>query len=221
MKNNVEIVGKKIGMTQVFDNQDHLIPVTIIEAGPCPITQIKTLKKDGYSAIQFGFRIQKRHRLSKGILGHFKKSEVSPVANLFEFRTENIEEFNLGENLSVSDFNQSEKVDLIGITKGRGFQGVVKRWNFSGGRASHGSMSHRRGGSYGNCQWPGEIQKGKKMPGHMGSSRCTVQNLLIIKIIKEKNLILIKGSIPGHIGGLIRIRKAIKHKNLISKISRK
>lgn len=212
MKDNIEIVGKKIGMTQVFDDQNRLIPVTVIEAGPCPIVQVKDIEKDGYKAVQFGFREQKEHRLSKAALGHMKKANVSPVADLFEFRTSNTDEFNVGEDLLVTRFNQGEKVDLIGVTKGRGFQGVVKRWGFRGGRASHGSMSHRRGGSYGNCQWPGEVQKGKKMPGRMGGHRRTVQNLVIVKVIEDKNLILVKGSIPGTIGGLVRIRKAIKTK---------
>jgi large subunit ribosomal protein L3 len=209
---NVALLGKKIGMTQVFDEDNRLVPVTVIEAGPCPVTQVKSTEKDGYDAVQIGYRPQKEHRLSKAALGHFKKAGVEPVAELQEFRTNGDAELSVGDILTVEKFEEGQKIDVIGTTKGRGFQGVVKRHGFSGGPASHGSMFHRRGGSYGMCQWPGHVIKGKKMPGHMGDARRTVQNLQIVKVVAEKNLILIKGSIPGSRGSLVTVRTAVKNK---------
>jgi large subunit ribosomal protein L3 len=209
---NIALLGKKIGMTQVFDDANRMIPVTVIEAGPCPVTQVKSTEKDGYDAIQIGFRSQKEHRLTKAALGHFKKAGVEPVAELSEFRTSGETDINLGDMLTVERFEAGQKVDVIATTKGRGFQGVVKRYGFAGGPASHGSMFHRRGGSYGMCQWPGHVIKGKKMPGHMGDVSRTVQNLEIVKVIADKNLILVKGSIPGSRGGYVTVRTAIKTK---------
>lgn len=212
MKENIEILGKKIGMTQVFLNDGKLIPVTVVELGPCTILQIKTKEKDNYNAIQIGFKEQSEKRSTKAHLGHIKKTGKRPVMHIAEFRTEKINDFNVGQNLDVTQFIEGEKVDVISKTKGRGFQGVVKRWGFSGGPRSHGSMFGRQGGSYGNCQWPGEVQKGKKMPGRMGGDRMSVQNLLIVKINRENNTLLIKGSFPGYNGSLLRVRKAKKHK---------
>ena len=209
---NIALLGKKIGMTQVFDDANRMIPVTVIEAGPCPVTQVKSTEKDGYDAIQIGFRKQKEHRLTKAALGHFKKAGVEPVAELSEFRTNGDTELNLGDVLTVERFEAGQKIDVVATSKGRGFQGVVKRYGFAGGPASHGSMFHRRGGSYGMCQWPGHVIKGKKMPGHMGDVQRTVQNLEVVKVIAEKNLILVKGSIPGARGGLVTVRTAIKTK---------
>ncbi len=206
------LLGKKIGMTQVFDENNRLVPVTVIEAGPCPVTQVKTSEKDGYSAVQIGFRAQKEHRLSKAALGHFKKAGVEPLAELREFRVENEGELNVGDVLTVEKFEAGQKIDVIGTSKGRGFQGVVKRYGFAGGPASHGSMFHRRGGSYGMCQWPGHVIKGKKMPGHMGDVQRTVQNLTVVKVLADKNLILVKGSIPGSRGSLVSVRTAVKSK---------
>jgi len=199
-------------MTQVFDDDNRLIPVTVIEAGPCPVTQVKSEEKDGYDAIQIGYRPQKSQRLSKAALGHFKKAGVEPVAELQEFRTNGDNGLNVGDILTVEKFESGQKIDVVGISKGRGFQGVVKRYGFSGGPASHGSMFHRRGGSFGMCQWPGHVIKGKKMPGHMGDARRTVQNLQIVKVDAEKNLILIKGSVPGSRGSLVTVRTAVKQK---------
>ncbi len=209
---NINLLGKKLGMTQVFDAERRLVPVTVIEAGPCPVTQIKTAETDGYCAVQIGFRAQKAQRLSKAERGHLAKSGVDPVSELQEFRTEDDHGLNCGDILTVERFSEGEKIDIIGTSKGRGFQGVVKRYGFAGGPASHGSMFHRRGGSYGMCQWPGHVIKGKKMPGHMGDVRRTVQNLEIVKIIPEKNLILVKGSVPGSRNGFITIRTAKKQK---------
>lgn len=200
-------------MTQVFDNENCLIPVTVIEAGPCSVTQVKSGGKDGYNAVQIGYRKQKEHRMTKAELGHLKKADVDPVAELSEFRTVDEPDVKVGDTLTVEHFEEGQKIDVIGTSKGRGFQGVVKRHGFAGGPASHGSMFHRRGGSYGFCQWPGHVIKGKKMPGRMGGDQRTVQNLEIVKIIAEKNLILIKGSIPGSRGGLITVRNAVKKKS--------
>ncbi len=199
-------------MTQVFDDENRLIPVTVIEAGPCPVTQVKSADTDGYDAIQIGYRPQKSHRMTKAAIGHFAKAGVEPMAELQEFRTNGKSELNVGDVLTVERFEAGQKIDVVGTTKGRGFQGVVKRYGFGGGPASHGSMFHRRGGSYGMCQWPGHVIKGKKMPGHMGDVRRTVQNLEIVKIDTENNLILVKGSIPGSRGSLVTVRTAIKQK---------
>ena len=199
-------------MTQVFDDESRLVPVTVIEAGPCPVTQIKGVDKDGYAAVQIGFRAQKAHRLSKAALGHFKKAGVDPLAELREFRLKGEAEFSVGDVLTVDRFEAGQKIDVIGTSKGRGFQGVVKRYGFAGGPASHGSMFHRRGGSYGMCQWPGHVIKGKKMPGHMGDVQRTVQNLEIVQVIADKNLLLIKGSVPGSRGSLLTVRTAVKKK---------
>jgi large subunit ribosomal protein L3 len=208
----VALLGKKIGMTQVFDDENRLIPVTVIEAGPCPVTQVKTSDKDGYAAVQIGYRPQKQQRLSKAARVHFKKAGVDTHAELSEFRTDDGAELNVGDILTVDRFEAGQKIDVIGTSKGRGFQGVVKRYGFAGGPASHGSMFHRRGGSYGMCQWPGHVIKGKKMPGHMGDVQRTVQNLTIVKVLADENLILVKGSIPGSRGSLVTVRSAVKNK---------
>ena len=199
-------------MTQVFDDANRLVPVTVIEAGPCPVVQIKSTERDGYDAVQLGYRPQKEQRLSNAERGHFKNAGVEPHAELQEFRTNGDVDVSVGDILRVDRFEEGEKIDIIGTSKGRGFQGVVKRYGFSGGPASHGSMFHRRGGSYGMCQWPGHVIKGKKMPGHMGDVRRTQQNLKIVKIIAEKNLILVKGSIPGARGSHVTVRTAVKKK---------
>ena len=197
-------------MTQVYSETGELVPVTVIEAGPCPVVQVKREATDGYNAIQIGFGSKKDKNTSKAALGHFKKAGTSALRLLREIRLESEPTEEVGSSLSIEMFEGEPKVDVIGTTKGRGFQGVVKRWNFSGGPASHGSMFHRRGGSYGMCQWPGEVIKGKKMPGHFGTDRRTVQNLKVVKILPEKNLILVKGSVPGATGSTVLVRKAIK-----------
>lgn len=199
-------------MTQVFDDANRLTPVTVIEAGPCPVTQLKSADKDGYDAVQIGYRRQKEHRLSSAARGHLRKAGVEPVAELGEFRLNGEPDVAVGDVLTVERFEEGQKIDVIGTTKGRGFQGVVKRHGFAGGPKTHGSMFHRRGGSYGMCQWPGHTLKGKKMPGHMGDARRTVQNLTIVKVVADKNLILVKGSIPGSRGSLVTVRTAVKGK---------
>lgn len=199
-------------MTQVFDEANRLHPVTVVQVGPCPITQLKTIESDGYNAVQIGFGEQKESRLNRPQLNHLKKAKADPVSYLQEFRVEDTGAFEVGKVLTVESFKEGDMIDVIGTTKGRGFQGVVRRYRFGGGPATHGSMSHRRGGSYGMCQWPGHIIKGKKMPGHMGDVRRTVQNLEVIKVVPEKNLLMIKGSIPGSNGSLVTVRTAKKRR---------
>jgi large subunit ribosomal protein L3 len=211
---NIEILGKKLGMTQVYDAENNLVPVTIVEAGPCPVLQVKTNDNDGYSAVQIGYnpRGKAPNKTNKPAEGHAAKANAEVQHLSKEFRVLDGHELTQGKILTVEDFNEISMVDVVSTTKGRGFQGVVKRWNFGGGPASHGSMFHRRGGSYGLCQWPGRVFKNKKMPGHMGDVQRTTQNLKIVKIIPEKNIILIKGSVPGHKGGILTIRTAKKIK---------
>lgn len=206
------LLGKKVGMTSIFDENNQLVPVTIVEAGPCPVTQIKTADKDGYTAVQVGYGVKKESRVKEPVRGHLKKAGVEPVRLLREFRVEDTDGYGAGDVLTVEKFTAGEKVDVISVTKGRGFQGVVKRFGFAGGPASHGSMFHRRGGSFGCRQDPGRVIKGKKMPGHMGNVRRTVQNLPIVQILPEKNVILIKGSLPGPNGGLVTVRPSKKRR---------
>lgn len=206
------LLGRKVGMTQVYDDNNNLVPVTVVQAGPCPVLQLKTQDQDGYTAVQIGFEAQNPQRLNKPQLGHFKKAGVDPVREISEFRTPDVDSVKVGDVFTVSQFTEGQMVDIIGTTKGKGFQGVVKRYGFSGGPASHGSMTHRRGGSYGMCQWPGRVYKGRKMPGHTGNRRRTTQNLQIVKVIEGENLILIKGSVPGSNGSLVHIRNAKKAK---------
>jgi large subunit ribosomal protein L3 len=206
------ILAKKIGMTQIFDDSNRLLPVTVLEAGPCPVVQVKSKATDGYNAVQIGFGAQKEHRLTKAERGHLAKGKVSPVRELREFRTETPEDYKVGDILTVDAIEAGIKVDVIGTTKGKGFQGVMKRFGYAGGPASHGSMFHRRGGSFGCRQTPGHVYKGKNMPGHQGDVQRTVQNLVVVKTIPEKNLVLVLGSLPGPNGSTVLIRPAKKAK---------
>lgn len=199
-------------MTQVYDGENTLVPVTVIEAGPCPVTQIKTAQSDGYEAVQIGFSAQKEQRMTKPALGHFKKAGTENLRKLAEFRVENASEFKLGDVITVAKFSEGQMVDVIGTTKGRGFQGVMKRYNFDGQPQTHGHMMHRRPGSVGCRQTPGHVYKGRKMPGHMGQVRCTTQNHPIVKVLEDKNILLIKGSIPGAKGDIVIVRPAKKAK---------
>lgn len=199
-------------MTQVYDGENTLVPVTVIEAGPCPVTQIKTAQSDGYEAVQIGFGAQKEQRMTKPALGHFKKAGTENLRKLAEFRVENASEFKLGDVITVAKFSEVQMVDVIGTTKGRGFQGVMKRYNFDGQPQTHGHMMHRRPGSVGCRQTPGHVYKGRKMPGHMGQVRCTTQNHPIVKVLEDKNILLIKGSIPGAKGDIVIVRPAKKAK---------
>ncbi len=206
------ILGTKLGMTQIYDENNVLIPVTVVEAGPCPVIQVKTTETDGYNAVQLGYRATKEHRLSKAGLGHLKKAGQEPLSRLSEVRLNRDPECKPGDVVTVEAFEEGQMVDVIGVTKGKGFQGVVKRFRVAGGPASHGSMFHRRIGSVGMRQTPGRVWKTQKMPGQMGSKRRTVQNLRIIKVDAEKNVLLVRGALPGSIGGTVVVRAAIKNR---------
>jgi large subunit ribosomal protein L3 len=213
MKDTRIVLGKKIGMTQVFNKQSRLIPVTVVEAMPCFIAQLKDAHKDGYCAVQLAYGNRREINVSKPIKGHLKNAGLGCCAGFKEFRLENLDGYNVGDPIDFSIFQMGELIDVVGETKGHGFQGVMKRHGFSGGPASHGSMFHRRGGSYGCRQWPGHVWKGRKMPGHDGSLRRTVQNLEIVDLILDKNLLLLKGSFPGANGSVVILRKAKKNKS--------
>ncbi|MDS0526799.1 50S ribosomal protein L3 [Clostridium sp. SHJSY1] len=204
------IIGKKIGMTQVFDENGKVVPVTVVEAGPCVVIQKKTIEKDGYEAIKVGFGEVREKLLNKPAKGQFVKAGVSLRRTLKEFRLENSSEYEVGQEITADVFAAGEKVDVSGVSKGKGFQGVIKRWNAQRGPMSHGSKFHRAPGSMGASSDPSKTFKNKKMPGHMGAVNTTVMNLEVVKIIAEKNLILIKGGIPGPNKGTVVIRNAVK-----------
>lgn len=202
------ILGKKIGMTQVFTDSGEFIPVTVIEAGPCVVVQKKTVENDGYNAVQVGFQDIKEKLINKPLKGHFAKSKVDHKKYLREFRDDSLE-LNEGDTITVEQFSEGEKVDVTGISRGKGFAGTVKRWNFSRGPMTHGSHFHRAPGSIGSVD-AARVFKGQKLPGRMGNQRKTIKNLEIVKVDKEKNLLLIKGSIPGAKKGLVIIKGAYK-----------
>ena len=206
------LIGKKLGMTSVYDENGTAVPVTVIEAGPCVVVQRKENDKDGYAAIQLGFEAQKEQRLNKPALGHFKKAGVEARRILKEFRIDEGAEVNVGDVIDANAFAEVPFVDIVATGKGRGFQGVVKRYDFGGGRASHGGGWTRRPGSIGMCEHPARVFKNKKMPGHMGSKRVTTQNLKVIQVRPDENLILVKGSVPGANGGIVTIKEALKKK---------
>lgn len=207
------LLGKKIGMTQVYDAQNVLVPVTVVEAGPCPVVQIKTVATDGYNAVQLGFGAKKAKNASRAETNHAKKAglETTP-RELSEVRLAEAPTVKAGDVVTVAAFAEGQIVDVIGISKGKGFQGVVKRFRVGGGPASHGSMFHRRIGSIGMRQTPGRSWKNQRMPGHMGSDQRTVQNLRIVKVIADKNLLLVKGAIPGANGDTVIVRAGKKAK---------
>ncbi len=205
------LLGKKIGMTQVYDAQNVLVPVTVVEAGPCPVVQIKTTQVDGYNAVQLGFSKQKSKNASKAEKNHAAKAGLEDAPRVLnEVRLEEASSLKIGDVITVSAFTEGQLVDVIGVTKGKGFQGVVKRFRVGGGPATHGSMFHRRIGSIGMRQTPGRVWKNQAMPGHMGQLRVTTQNLTLVKILPEKNLLLVKGAIPGANGDDVIVRTAIK-----------
>lgn len=204
------LLGKKLGMTQLYDAKNVLVAATVIEAGPCPVIQVKTIENDGYHAVQLGFGTQKEHRVTRQLAGHFKKAGVTPVRRLGEVRLKEPATVKPGDILTVSVFEVGQKVDVIGTTKGRGFQGVVKRHGAAGGPASHGSMFHRRIGSIGMRQTPGRTWKNQSMPGHMGDVRRTVLNLRVLKVDVERNLVLVQGAVPGSKGSDVVVRASVK-----------
>ena len=202
------ILGRKIGMTQVWDENDNVVPVTVIQAGPCAISQVKTKETDGYCAVQIGFGDVKVKNVTKPMKGHFAKAGVAPVRYLREVRVPEGEEHTCGELVTVANFADCKLVDVIGRSKGKGFQGTIKRWNFNAGPKTHGSHNYRDHGSVGQCSTPSRIHKGVKMPGHMGDERVTVRNLQVVRVDEEQNLILVKGAIPGAKNGLVQVRMA-------------
>ena len=206
------ILGKKIGMTQVFTENGEVVPVTVVEAGPVSITQIKTVENDGYQAIQVGFVDAKEKALNKPQKGHLAKAGVLK-RKLKEFRVDSLEGYEVGQELKADIFAEGEKIDVTGISKGKGFQGPIKRHGQSRGPETPGSRYHRRPGSMGACSYPGRVFKNKKLAGHMGSVKVTVQNLEVVKVDAEKNLLLIKGAIPGAKGSVVTVKAAIKGSN--------
>ncbi len=205
------IIGRKIGMTQVFEESGKVAPVTVIEAGPCPIVQLKTKEKDGYQAVQLAFGKHKESRTNKPKLGHFSKAQLDSMPILREFRVNSLNDVSVGSTVDVNLFSEGELVDVTGTSKGHGFSGVVKRWKFAGGRKSHGGEQDlRRPGSIGASATPSRVFKGKRMAGRSGAKRHTVQNLSIIQADAERNLLVVKGAVPGPKNGLLLIRKASK-----------
>ncbi len=198
-------------MTRIFKD-DKAIPVTVIKAGPCVVVQKKTVETDGYNAIQIGFEEIPERKANKPLMGHFKKAQVQPMRYLREFRVDNVDDYEIGQKIDVSIFSEGEKIDLIGKSKGRGYSGVMKRWNFSGGEKTHGSKFHRDLGSTGNASYPSKVFKGKKMAGQYGNERVTIQNSEVVYIDVQNNLIAVKGGVPGARGGLVTIREAVKAK---------
>ena len=207
------ILGKKLGMTQVFAADGRRIPVTVVEAGPCVVMQKKSTATDGYNALQVAFAAKKSHRTSKPEMGHFRKAGQGAFRYLRELAADNVDEFNVGDAITCGNvFAAGDIVDVTATSKGKGFQGVIKRWNFSGGRATHGSMFHRAPGSIGASAWPSRVFKGKKMAGHLGDERVTIMNLEVVLTDPEEGLIALKGAVPGNPGGYVLIRDAVKRK---------
>ena len=205
------IIGKKIGMTQIFDEKGKVIPVTVIEAGPCVVTQKKTVENDGYNAVQIGFGDQKPQRVSKPLAGHFKKGDVAPKKTLREFRLDDVSAMNVGDILKADVFAAGDKVDVAGVSKGKGYQGVIKRFGQHRLRESHGTGPvARHAGSMGAISNPSRVFPGKRLPGHMGCVRVTVQNLTVVKVDTENNLIAVKGAVPGSKGTIVTLANSVK-----------
>ena len=204
------ILGKKIGMTQVFREDGTMVPVTVVLAGPCPVTQIKTVDHDGYDAVQMAFMPVREKLITKPQMGHLKKAGVEAHKYVKEFRLDDCGQYQVGSVIKADVFEAGARVDVTGTSKGKGFEGNIKRWNQARGRKTHGSHSYRVAGSLGACTYPGEVFKTKRLPGHMGRERITVQNLEIVRSDAERNLLLIKGAIPGANGGLVLVKSTVK-----------
>jgi len=200
------LLARKIGMTQMFVN-DRAVGATVIETKPCTVVQVKTMDKDGYNALQLGYDPVRESRVTRPLAGHYKKAGVAPHRHLFEVRVDNPEDYSPGTELGVDMFTEGEKISVSGNSRGLGFQGVIKRWNFAGGPKSHGSHFHRRPGSIGNCVKPGRVIKGKKMPGQMGNRRVTNRGLVVLRVDPERNLLIVKGSTPGPRGTILELVK--------------
>ena len=206
------LIGKKVGMTQIFDEQGKVIPVTVIEAGPCIVAQVKTVENDGYDAIQLGFGDVKENKVIKPVKGHYAKVNLTPKKHLREFRLDSVENVKVGDELKADTFEVGDKLDIQGTSKGKGFQGVIKRHGQSRGPMGHGSMYHRRPGSMGPTSTPGRVFKGKRLPGHMGAQTVTIQNLEVVRVDLDKNVILVKGSVPGANGAILKLKASVKQK---------
>ena len=205
------LVGKKLGITQLFDANGNVLPVPVIEAGPCVVVQKKTIETDGYEAVQVGFEDLKASKVNKPQKGHFAKGDVAPKKVLREFRLEDISAINVGDLLKADVFAEGEHVDVTGTSKGKGYAGVIKRWNFARLKMSHGTGPvARHGGSLGACSTPSRVMKGKKMAGHLGAERVTVQNLDVVKVDAENNIIAVKGAVPGPKGGIVVLKNSVK-----------
>lgn len=202
------ILGRKLGMTQIFDEDDNFVPVTVVLAGPCIVSQVKTKGTDGYEAIQIGFGDIKDKKVNKPMSGHFEKAGVKPMRYLREVRVDDASQYTTGDQVTVKDFADVKAVDVTGTSKGKGFQGTVKRWNFSRGPMAHGSRNQREPGSIGQCAYPARVRLGLHMSGHMGDERVTVRNLKLVRVDAEQNLMLIKGAVPGGKNALVSIRMA-------------
>ena len=204
------LLGKKIGMTQIFTEDGQVVPVTVVEAGPEVVTQIKTVETDGYNAVQVGYEDQKAHRVNKPMNGHYEKAGVAPKKHLAEFRIEDGETYELGQEITVADFEEGMKIDITVIGIGKGTQGNIKRHGHHRGPMSHGSKHKRLAGALAAGTYPSRVFKGNKAPGRMGRDKITVQNVVLVKVIADRNLMLVKGAVPGKKGGVVRIRPAIK-----------
>lgn len=205
------LIGKKIGMTQIFDETGKVVPVTVVEAGPCVVSMKKTVENDGYAAVQLGFGDVKPNRVKKPLAGHFAKADVAPKKVLKEFRFDDTDAYNVGDIVKADVFEAGAKIDVTGTSKGKGTAGVIKRWNFHRLKESHGTGPNvRHGGSIGMCSSPSRVFKGKKMNGHLGAEKVTIQNLTVVKVDAENNLIAVKGAIPGPNKGIVVIKDAVK-----------
>ena len=205
------ILGKKIGMTQIFTAEGRVVPVTVVEAGPCPVVQKKTVATDGYNAIQLGFSVLRESLSNKPRKGHFQKASLKPMRYVREFRISDVESFEIGQEVKVDLFTVGDKIDVVGTSKGKGFAGMIKRHNASRGPMAHGSKYHRRTGSLG-AKGPARVFKGRELPGRMGGERVTIQNLEVVRVDAEKNLILIKGAVPGANKSLLILKPSVKAK---------
>jgi large subunit ribosomal protein L3 len=203
----IGLIGRKVGMTQLFDEGGEAIPVTIIEAGPCTVTELRSAQRDGYTAVQLGFGTRKESRFTRPVLGQFKKRNLPPQRDLREFRVDSIEGLEVGQSLDVSIFEKGRRVDIQGVTKGRGFAGVVKRYGFVTGHASHGPTAGKQPGSIGASAYPSRVIKGKRLPGRMGGVNLTIKNLEVVAINPEQNVLMVRGAVPGPANGLVVVKK--------------
>ncbi|NOT33819.1 MAG: 50S ribosomal protein L3 [Candidatus Eisenbacteria bacterium] len=205
----IGLIGKKVGMTQIYNERGDVLPVTVIEAGPCTVTEVRTPERNGYSAVQLGFGTNKESRFLRPVLGQFKTRNLPPSRYVKEFRVEDASEFQPGQSLTVSLFEPGQSVDVQGVTKGRGFQGVVKRYGFVSGHASHGPTFGKQPGSIGASAFPSRVIKGKRLPGRMGGVNLTINNLKVVAIDTEQNLLLVRGAVPGPVNGLVFVKKRV------------